>query len=507
MAGPLSGCERRGDAAASPVRSSLRWRRLWSILCAGLLVALLTGTLAVTTVAAEDSELDEVLAGFDDEEDRELEEILEGFEEDDLEPAESEDEPVSRFWRISGELFLGSSYNLLSHRPPPGSAQYGGLSRLRAELNLQIDLELPRSWRARIAGRGFYDFAYRIRGRGNYTEDVLDLYEWTAEFTEVYLQGSLLRDLDLKIGRQVVNWGTGETFRVVDVLNPLDNREPGLVDIEDLRLPVVMTKLDYYFGDWDLSLIAVHERRFNDDPVFGSDFFPPAMGLGLPDQEPAQTLGNTEWAVALRGVFEGWDLGFFAARYYEDLPRVEFPGFTLVRGAVVPLPTEHSRLTLLGSTVNVALGNWLLRGELAYIDGLEYFHRPDRKTSRVDVLLGVDYSGFTDTFIALDLVNRWIDGWESSFLDAPDFTRRNSLEVAFRIQRDFLQDTLHVTLLAVGFGRNLEDGSAVRLGVDYDLRDALSIGGGVLLYQAGDLPPLSAYGRNDRVYLQAKYSF
>ena len=104
---------------------------------------------------------------------------------------------------------------------------------------------------------------------------MLDLYEWEAEFTEVYLQGSLLRDLDLKIGRQVVNWGTGETFRVVDVLNPLDNREPGLVDIEDLRLPVVMTKLDYYFGDWDLSLIAVHERRFSDDPVFGSDFFPP----------------------------------------------------------------------------------------------------------------------------------------------------------------------------------------------------------------------------------------
>ena len=481
--------------------------RLWGTLCVGLLVALLIGALAAPAVAAEDPEVDEALAGFDDEEDPELQEILEGFDEDDLEPAEAEDEPVSRFWRISGELSLGSSYNLLSHRPPPGTAQYGGLSRLRAELNLQLDLELPRSWRARIAGRGFYDFAYRIRGRSNYTEDVLDLYEWVAEFTEVYLQGSLFRDLDLKVGRQVVNWGTGETFRVVDVLNPLDNREPGLVDIDDLRLPVVMTKLDYYFGDWDLSLVAVHERRFNDDPVFGSDFFPPAMGLGLPDEEPAQTLANTEWAAALRGVFEGWDLGFFAARYYEDLPRVEFPGFDLVRGALVPFPTQHSRLTLLGSTANVALGNWLLRGEVAWIDGLEYFHRPGRKTQRVDVLVGVDYSGLTDTFIAFDVVNRWIDGWESSLLDAPDFTRRNSLEVALRIQRDFLQDTLHVTLLAVGFGRNLEDGSAVRLGVDYDLRDGLSIGGGVLLYQAGDLPPLSAYGRNDRVYLQAKYSF
>jgi hypothetical protein len=459
------------------------------------------------TVAAEESEVDSPLSGFDDEEDPELERILEGFEDDRLESAGVEDTVTPSFWRVSGEVFLGSSYNLRSHRPPPGSAQYSGLSRLRLELDLQLDLELPRSWQARIAGRGFYDFAYRIHGRDNYTDDVLDLYQWEAEFTEVYLQGSLLRDLDLKVGRQVVNWGTGETLRVVDVLNPLDNREPGLVDIEDLRLPVVMTKLDYYLGDWNLSLIAVHERRFNDDPEFGSDFFPPLMGLGLPDREPAQTFENTEWAVALRGILEGWDLGFFAARYYEDMPRVEFPGFVLVDGDPVALPTRHSRLTLLGSTVDVALGNWLLRGEAAYLDGLEYFHRPDRKTSRLDLLVGIDYGGFTDTQIAVDVANRRVHGWQSSFLDAPDFTRRNSVEIAFRLQRDFLRERLHVTLLAVGFGKDLEDGSVIRLGADYELRDALSIGGGVLLYQDGDLPPLSAFGRNDRVYLHAKYSF
>lgn len=481
--------------------------RVCGAFCAGILAALLCGIGAAPALAADPSEVDDVLAGFEDEEDRAVEEALEGFDEDALESTEAGEETAPSFWRLSGAFSLGSSYNLRSHRPPPGAAQYSGLSRLRAELDLELDLALPRSWKARIAGRGFYDVAYRLHGRDNYTDDVLDLYQWEAEFTEVYLQGSLLRDLDLKVGRQVVNWGTGETLRVVDVLNPLDNREPGLVDIEDLRLPVVMTKLDYYFGDWDLSLIAVHERRFNEDPVFGSDFFPPSLGLGLSDREPAQTFEDTEWAVALRGVFEGWDLGFFAARFYEDTPRVEFPGFVMERGTPVLLPTRHSRLTLLGSTLNVALGNWLLRGEVAYLDGLEYFHRSGRKTSRLDLLVGVDYSGFTDTLIAVDLVNRRVHGRQSSLLDTPDFTRRNAVEVAFRVQRDFLRDTLHVTLLAVGFGKKLEDGSVVRLGVDYDLLDALSIGGGVLLFQSGDLPPLSAFGRNDRVYLQTKYSF
>jgi hypothetical protein len=487
-------------------------------MCLLLLASLLAGQPAAPTLAED---LDEVLAGFEDNEDDapledilegfddddELDEILEGFEDEALEGSNADEASEPSFWRISGAFSLGASYNLREHRPPPGSAQYGGLSRLRTELDLQLDLDLPASWKARVAGRAFYDFAYRIHGRSNYTDDVLDLYQWEAEFTEVYLQGSLHRDLDLKLGRQIVNWGTGETFRVVDVLNPLDNREPGLVDIEDLRLPVVMTKLDYYFGDWDLSLIAVHERRFNDDPVFGSDFFPPLLGRGLSDEEPAQTLENSEWAVALRGVFEGWDLGFFAARHYEDTPRVEFPGFELVDGVPILLPTRHSRLLMLGSTLNVALGNWLLRGEVAYHDGLQYFHLRERKTSRLDVLVGIDYAGFSETLIAVDVVNRRVHGWESALLGAPDFTRRNSVEIAFRIQRDFFREKLHVMLLAVGFGKKLEDGSAVRLGADYDLLDALTIGGGILLFQSGDLPPLSAFGRNDRVYVQAKYSF
>jgi len=85
-----------------------------------LLTALLCGTLAVPTVAGEVAETDEVLAGFDDEDDRELEEVLDGFEEDGLESATAGPATDPSFWRLSGALFLGSSYNLRSHRPPPG---------------------------------------------------------------------------------------------------------------------------------------------------------------------------------------------------------------------------------------------------------------------------------------------------------------------------------------------------------------------------------------------------
>ena len=61
---------------------------------------------------------------------------------------------------------------------------------------------------------------------------------------------------------------------MLDVLNPLDNREPGRVDLEDIRRPVSMLNVKGYAGDWSAALIAIPEIRFDSNPVVGSDFFP-----------------------------------------------------------------------------------------------------------------------------------------------------------------------------------------------------------------------------------------
>ena len=45
-----------------------------------------------------------------------------------------------------------------------------------------------------------------------------------------------------------------------------------MVDIEDLRLPVVMLKFDYFVGDWRVTPIAMLEQRFSKNPPAGSAF-------------------------------------------------------------------------------------------------------------------------------------------------------------------------------------------------------------------------------------------
>ena len=162
------------------------------------------------------------LGGFDDED---------GFE---LDLAAEPTAPVlpERWWDLDGSIGISSSINYLSHNSSGGDDMlpddYTGVSRLRARLDLELDAELPHEWQLRVSPYVWYDFSYLINGLSNFSGPVLEAYEWEGDFQDSYLEGPLLDPLDLKVGRQVVNWGRSDTLRVLDVLNPLDNREPPL---------------------------------------------------------------------------------------------------------------------------------------------------------------------------------------------------------------------------------------------------------------------------------------
>ena len=157
--------------------------------------ALLAATLIATGsagAAEEDEALDDRGSGGAANADSELEDVLGGFEDEepsaeDTEISETAPEESDRFWELSGDVSLGSSINYRKHKSASGT-QYRGLSRLRSELFLQLDVDLPWDWKLRGAGRVFYDFAYLI-DRDKFTRRVLSDYEWEIESQEVWLQG------------------------------------------------------------------------------------------------------------------------------------------------------------------------------------------------------------------------------------------------------------------------------------------------------------------------------
>lgn len=426
-------------------------------------------------------DMDDVLGGFDDED--------AAFE---IEEQVTEATP-ERIWDLSGSIEVSGSYNLRSHDSATG-ANYKGLQRLRSRLNLQLDVDLPRKTKLRLEGWGFYDAAYDLRGQERYTREVLDHYEFDAEIGEAWLQTELLPNVDLKIGRQIAIWGHSETLRVLDVLNPLDNREPGRVDLEDLRRPLGMIRVDAYEGPWSVTALAIPELRFDRIPVVGSDFFP--VPFEIPTREP-KDIRDPEFALAVNGVFSGLDLSFHGAWFHNDTPRF--------RRDLVPSRQVHDRLWLVGTGGAKTTGSWLWKYELAYVDGLGFFNGPDQ--GRVDALFGFEYYGITDTTLVVEAVNRTLLRHEGAMRRGPDFVRRNSQEVAVRLSHDRMNNTLHFLALGVLLGWDGQDGSIFRFDVSYDVRDALTVGVGILLYQTGDLPALASFARNDRLIFQAKWSF
>jgi hypothetical protein len=262
--------------------------------------------------------------------------------------------------------------------------------------------------------------------------------------------------------------------------------------------------LDYFFGNWDLMGMWIPEIRFSKRPVFGSDFYPFPVPLP-PVEDPGNgfEFEDAEWAAALVGTFSGWDMGFYWAYIYDD------PAHLVL---VSPDPFEqrirqHARVHMLGTACNVAIGNWLLKMEIALLKGLEYTNTPGVDYFRLDLGGGVEYSGFHETLISLEAVNRHIFDYDP-LLELPgDELREDEFQWAFRFVRDFMNDTLTLYVVASTFGVKAEDGAFERLALEYDITDAIAVMGGVVFYQSGEKGRFSDVSQNDRLFLDVRYSF
>lgn len=456
---------------------------------------------------------------------------LGGFEVDeefDAEVDTSEPLVTERWWDIDGSLALSTSWNYLAHRsvaPRPDGAPYTGLSRLRTRLNLQLDFELPRDFEVRLSPYVWYDFSYIIRGISKFTDQVIDDYEWEFDFQDSYIQGPLHESLDVKIGRQVVNWGRSDSVRVLDILNPLDNREPGRADIEDLRWAVAMAKLDYYRGPWTFTAVAIPEMRFDDLPPVGSDFNP--LPLNPIRTKRPNSFKNWEFAGRIDGIFEGWDFSVQGAWFFEDIPRLHCPtsscGLDPRPDVLFEVLLEHERLTMVGAGANYTFGSWLVKGEIAWLDGFRYttcepqpcdpvfggsrFLTDADGSWRLDAMLGLEYYGISETTIAVEVVNRYLDDHDNLVLSFPTLLRENSTTYAIRWTADWLNARLQTTVLALLFGYKVQDGVVLRFQGAYTLRDGLVVTAGMLIFEGGKLPPLDSYDSNDRVFVDIKWSF
>ncbi|WDP92022.1 MAG: hypothetical protein HUN04_20790 [Desulfobacter sp.] len=457
----------------------LSWRRPFSGLLMGLLMGLglALGTVSAAPAAAEDTELDLLLDSFESETAAPV--IAQA-------PEFMEDERISLY----GALSLSSAF-----RTDPGSRDR--LAELAGKLVLKSQADLGRGWRFFMAAQASHDLAPAL---GNPVEDdYRSSVERELEAREIWVERSLAPWLDLKLGRQIVAWGTSEVFRLVDVVNPTDQREFGMTDIEDLRLGQAMSRLDMYSGPWNLTLVMLHGDRTPRTPAWGSEFYPSDTPLPPLDDDNF-SLDRPRFAAALSGRFTGWDAGLYLARVHDDRAFVYLDSGGHAR-------LRYPKINMAGLTLTKSMGNFLVKCEAAFFDGLRFSREPDRSCRELDTLAGVEYSGFTDTTLTVEVVNHHLFSPGRDLEQSLERMEKDHWASAFRLAREFKNDTVHLTLVAGFMGVSGDLGSFQRGEVEVDLSDTLSVKFGGVLYHDGESSLFNRIENNDRVFFSVSRDF
>ncbi len=447
----------------------------------------------VTVVTQEKSAEDILLEGFDDtsvtitdDKKSEEDELLDGF--DDTTPTKNEinDEPDILVPGLTGKLMQQIAYSLYNDKP------HDNITSLKSSLLLDYEHKFENGFKFKANAKAYYDAIYDIKGSEKFSQDELDELRSEVELFDAYIEGSIKDNFDMKLGRQVVVWGRSDTIRVTDVLNPLDNRRPAMVDIEDLRLPVTMAKFDYFIGDWRVTPIAILEQRFSKNPPYGSVFYP--APFIAPDDE---SYDDVTYAFSVGGEFSGWDVNFYTARIRDDAGYVSFASTASIK---------HDKVNMFGTAFNVLTGSWLFKTELAYFDGLKYSTTGDKEFTRTDLLLGFEYKGIADTLISYDIVNRNMGEYDEELLNELNPLNKHSYQHALRVSSDFMNASLTATYLISLYGEKFDKGGFQRAWIKYELGEGINTNIGVVDYIGGSLF-FDQIQDNDMLFTDISYSF
>lgn len=467
----------------------------------GLLLPLLLSCLLLSShLLGKDTSADD-LSGFSE---------LDGFSDEnsklDASQNTQENTKASNF-SSSGSIAFKTSYGYRPHSVD--GVDYSRFNQAQIALFLQLDYKINSDWKIRVSGDSFYDAIYDIYTQKKYNQNVLNTYKKQLRFDDTYIQGRVSQNIDISVGRQIVVWGKSDSVRVTDVINPLDNRLPGLTDIKDLRLSTTMFKLDYYIEKWNLSAMIIPESRIFLEPAPRGEFFPveeifpvaPKPFIAL--AQPTSSWENTQYAFAANGVFLGWDLSFYGANVLDSKWHLE--------GTLPKAMRVVSKINMLGSAINVAWGSFLFKSEIAYFSKLRYNSTQNEK-NRIDTLGGFDYMGIKDTVVSLEVLNRHIFDYESQMSGVhkglvPDYIEEDEMQTALRLTRSFSNDSINATALISMFGHNWEYGGFARFWVEVELANALNANIGIVDYRGGNKPFIQIISNNDRIFADITYSF
>ena len=441
---------------------------------------------------------------------------------DDMEIPDIQVAPPSP-WSVRG--FVRSGWGVWTERLDDAA-----LARGRQSLDLVMTRK-EGGLRVVLAGHGEVDLAYLEEG-DDVDAATQEVYGWQLLGRDMFAAWSA-GSVDLTFGRQIVTWGEGDMFSPLDVVNPRDMREPGLADLDDIRMPVLASRVGLFVGDHRFEAMVIHEADFGlQSPPFGP--YSPLPELLADDPAAASALAGK--VLRFRHKQERFDLGRHQplARWVYKGPGIDLGlygawvmdqqgviGLDLTDAAALTefaldpepeLELDHRYHGVVGTSGAWAWRSVLLKWELGAKIGRSLNTMDESaalpafgitRATSVETMLGVTWTPEPEWVCAVEVAKPWL-------LDEPDdlLMDVDVPVLALRAMWRTWNDRLVLQGAATILGARAEQGWLARVEASWEARESLFVGLGLVTYHPGDdFGFLSGLTRHDQGLLRLRWDF
>jgi len=349
---------------------------------------------------------------------------------------------------------------------------------------------------------------------------------WRFELYEAYVDiyGLLFENLDIRVGKQRIAWGTADKLNVVDNLNPDDFED--ILDFSQ-KLPTMSLRLDYYPGDFIVTGVII--PTFTPTRSMPSSWqapvsfpLPPELSLRTLDDEVILPENRPQDSAILglrikRTLLDyDWSLSYVYGRDEWALPtKAEMIVVDTLDVADVHLTLEYPRLQIIGADMAGTIGDVGIWAEGAVFLPEKKIYTsitsPDETQEQLALddkpylkyVVGGDYTFKNGIYVNGQYLHgfytdRGVDNMEDYFL------------IAF--EKKFFHEDLKTRIVMaaeVADFDDIENRSAYFGGPEltYYPKDNVELAAGSFLLAGDSSTQFGQFKENDEIYFKVKYSF
>jgi len=341
---------------------------------------------------------------------------------------------------------------------------------------LWLDCYLGQDWIRGFASAYFdYDPAFR-----DWTDDKDEIYY--VELNEAYLTIDTER-IDFVLGKKMMRWGTGDGINPIDLINPLDYRDPIASARADGRLPILLADGIFLLGPVTMEGVLIPKPEVNKFFLPNSPWEPEGLKnlrriaesgeiFLVSKKEPDTWFKNAEFASRVSTVWKGFDLALLYYNGYTDDPAYHRDYLADGRMRFTP---RYQHYQAYGFNFAKGFERATVRGELAVKPGLLFSIDSNDPSYEKDInglvardlyqgVIGIDRTFFTNLYVNLQFFTDLIEDGQEALA-----AKRKTHGITFEISDKFLDDDL--TAGFRGMYSTSNEGSACEIFAEYKIGD------------------------------------